>query len=53
MCFWCDSFSLLLYGHKFTLQTDHKPLLALFSENKAIPTCSQSNPEMGMEDCFT
>lgn len=27
-----------LYGHKFTLQTDHKPLLVLFNENKAIPT---------------
>jgi len=27
-----------LYGHKFTLQTDHKLLLVLFSKNKAIPT---------------
>lgn len=26
-----------LYGRKFTIVTDHKPLLSLFSEKKAIP----------------
>ena len=26
-----------LYGHCFTLITDHKPLLSLFKEKKAIP----------------
>ena len=25
------------YGHHFVLQTDHKPLLSLLSENKLIP----------------
>ena len=26
-----------LYGHKFTLVIDHKPLLSLFKEHKPIP----------------
>ena len=26
-----------LFGHKFTIFTDHKPLLGLFGENKGIP----------------
>ena len=30
-------FRSFLYGHRFILQTDHKPLLSLFNENKSIP----------------
>ena len=30
-------FRSFLYGHKFILQTDYKPLLSLFNENKSIP----------------
>lgn len=26
-----------LWGHHFTLQTDHKPFPTLFNENKSIP----------------
>lgn len=26
-----------VYGHAFTLQTDHKPLLSLFNEKKGVP----------------
>ena len=26
-----------LYGHRFTMMTDHKPLLGLFAENRNIP----------------
>ena len=30
-------FHKMLYGHKFTMLTDHKPLLAIFASKKGIP----------------
>ena len=30
-------FHQMLYGRKFTIMTDHKPLLGLFSEHKCVP----------------
>ena len=35
--FGITKFHTYLYGHKFILVTDHKPLLSLFKEHKAIP----------------
>ena len=32
-----------LFGHKFELETDHKPLTFLFSENKGINTNASSH----------
>ena len=38
-----------LYGHKFSLLTDYKPLLAIFSPRKGIPAMAASrlSPEIG------
>ena len=38
--FGIKKFHQYLYGKKFEIQTDHKPLLGLFKENKQIPTMS-------------
>ena len=35
--FGAEKFCHYLLGHQFTLETDHKPLLALFGEHKGIP----------------
>ena len=35
--FGINKFHAYIYGHKFTLVMDHKPLLSLFKEQKAIP----------------
>jgi len=35
--FGVKKFSQFLYGHKFTIQTDHKPLEGLFNEKKGVP----------------
>ena len=31
-----------LYGRAFTIVTDHKPLVSLFNESKAVPTMASS-----------
>ena len=38
--FGTKKFHQYLYGKQFEIQTDHKPLLGLFKENKQIPTMS-------------
>ena len=38
--FGVKKFHQYLYGKRFEIQTDHKPLLGLFKENKQIPTMS-------------
>ena len=37
MLFGVNKFHQFLYGHKFTIKTDHKPLERLFSERKGVP----------------
>ena len=37
MVFGVKKFNQFLYGRKFTLQTDHKPLEGLFNERKEVP----------------
>jgi len=36
--FGITKFHSYLYGHHFTLVADHKPLLSLFKEQKAVPS---------------
>ena len=38
MIFGVKKFYQFLYGHKFTIKTDHKPLEGLLSERKGVPT---------------
>ena len=40
--FGITKFHMYLYGHKFNLITDHKPLLSLFKEYKAAPTAKKA-----------
>ncbi len=35
--FGVEKFHSYLYGHKYVLATDHKPLLTLFNEKRAVP----------------
>jgi transposase InsO family protein len=40
LIFAVEKFHKMIYGRKFILQTDHKPLLAIFGNKKGIKQCS-------------
>ena len=42
LIFGVKRFHTYLFGHTFMLNTDHKPLQSLFSENKPIPAMASS-----------
>ena len=42
MIFGTKRFHNYLYGHSFTLYTDHKPLKSLLNESKAVPTLASA-----------
>ncbi len=48
--FGIQHFHKYLFGRKFTICTDHKPLLSLFSERKAVPQIVTTNSEVGSYD---
>ena len=40
---WSQKFHEYCFGHFFTIQTDHKPLLGLITEKKGIPVNSAAS----------
>ena len=44
-------FHTYLYGHHFTLITDHKLLISLLKEQSHSPSNIWKNPEMGFNSC--
>ncbi len=47
LIFGVKKFHQYLYGRKFTLITDHKPLTAIFGAKKGIPTLAAARLRMG------
>ena len=43
LIFGVKKFHTYLFGYKFTLNTDHKPLQSLFSESKSIPAMASGH----------